>query len=59
MEGENGLVGKYGLGSNRFDNGERFIEFCVVNNMVIIMIMFFYKDIYKYIWIFLDGRIRN
>ena len=35
MEGENGVVGKYSLGSDRSDNSERFIEFCAANNMAI------------------------
>ena len=33
MEGENGVVGKHGLGSDRIDNGKRFIEFCAANSM--------------------------
>ena len=48
MEGENGVVGRHGLGSDRSDNGERFIEFCAANNMAIITTMFPHKDIHKY-----------
>ena len=40
MEGENGVVGKHGLASDRSDNGEMFIEFCAANNMAITTTMF-------------------
>ena len=59
MEGENGVVGKHGLGSDRSDNGERFIEFCAANNMAITTTMFPHKDIHKYTWTSPDGRTRN
>ena len=50
MKGENGVVGKHGLGSDRSENGERFIEFCAANSMA---------DIHKYTWTPPDGRTRN
>ncbi|KAL9976159.1 hypothetical protein ACROYT_G013418 [Oculina patagonica] len=59
LEGENGVVGKHGLGSDRSDNGERFIEFCAANNMAITTTMFPHKDIHKYTWTSPDGRTRN
>ena len=59
MEGENGVVGKHGLGNDRSDNGERFIEFCAANNMAITTTMFPHKDIHKYTWTSPDGRTRN
>ncbi|KAL9961073.1 hypothetical protein ACROYT_G029954 [Oculina patagonica] len=59
LEGENGVVGKHGLGSERSDNGERFIEFCAANNMAITTTMFPHKDIHKYTWTSPDGRTRN
>ncbi len=59
MEGENGVVGKHGLGSDRSDNGGRFIEFCAANNMAIITTMFPHKDVHKYTWTSPDGRTRN
>ena len=59
MEGENGVVGKHCLGSDRSDNGERFVEFCAANNMAIITTMFPHKDIHKYTWTSPDGRTRN
>ena len=59
MEGENGVVGKHGLGSDRSDNGERFIEFCAANSMAITTTMFPHKDIHKYTWTSPDGRTRN
>ncbi|KAL9979214.1 hypothetical protein ACROYT_G016844 [Oculina patagonica] len=59
LEGENGVVGKHGLGSDRSDNGERFIEFCAANNMAITTTMFPYKDIHKFTWTSPDKRTRN
>ena len=59
MEGENGVGGKHGLGSDRSDNGERFIEFCATNDMAIATTMFPHKDIHNYTWTSPDGRIRN
>lgn len=32
------------------ENGEWFLEFCVINDLVIGGILFKYKDIYKFIW---------
>lgn len=52
------VMGKYGIGIMN-SNGERLIDFCEMNNLVIIGIIFFYKDIYKNIWIFFDGKIYN
>lgn len=48
------VIGRYGLGS-RNDNGERLCEYCFINGFVIIGICFFYKDIYKVMWVFFDG----
>lgn len=52
------IMGKYGVGVQN-ENGELFIEFCIFNDLVIGGIVFQYKQIYKMIWILLDGRIVN
>lgn len=52
------VMGKYELGVWNY-NGEKFCDMCDMNELVIIGILFFYKIIYKVIWILLDGWIRN
>lgn len=52
------VMGKEGCGIMN-ENGERFVELCVVYNLVIGGIIFFYRDIYKFIWCFFNGRDRN
>lgn len=56
--GREDYTGKYGFGEMN-ENGEFFVDFCGLNGLVIGGIIFFYKEIYKIIWIFLDKRIKN
>ncbi|GFS10571.1 endonuclease-reverse transcriptase [Elysia marginata] len=51
-------MGKNGLGG-RNKNGQRFLEFCIRNNLVIGRIIFKHKDIHKETWNSLDGKTRN
>ena len=46
--GEEGVMGKEALKSVRNDNGERFVEFCATNGLVITSTSFSHKDIHKY-----------
>ena len=59
MPGEEGIIGKQGLPSERNDNGERFASSCAVNNMAVVTTQFKQKDIHKYTWTSPDGRTRN
>ena len=43
--------GHYGLHGERSENGERFVELCANNNMVITSPMFPHKDIHKHTWV--------
>ena len=47
-------IGGHGLGT-RNDNGERFLEFCVENEMTIGGTIFKHKDIHKHTWNSPDG----
>ncbi|GFR58180.1 craniofacial development protein 2 [Elysia marginata] len=51
-------TGKHGLGV-RNKNGERFLEFCIENNLVIGGTTFRQKDIHKKTWNSPDGKTRN
>ena len=48
--GEEGGLGKEALKCVRNDNGERFVEFCATNSLVITTTSFPHKDIHKYTW---------
>ena len=48
--GEEGIVGKEALKHVRIVNGERFVEFCATNCLVITTTSFPHRDIYKYTW---------
>lgn len=48
------VMGREGCGVQN-DNGERLVEWCVFNDMIIGGILFLYCNIYKFIWIFLNG----
>ena len=44
-------IGKYPLsGGVRNDNGERFVNFCAMNDLLITSTVFPHKDIHKYTW---------
>ena len=57
--GEEGVMGKEALKCVRNDNGERFVDFCTTNSLVVITTSFPHKDIHKYTWTSQDGRTRN
>ena len=52
-------MGKEALKCVRNDNGERFVEFCATNSLVITTTSFPHKDIHKYTWTSPDDRTRN
>ena len=52
------VMGKHGVGI-RNDNGERLVELCAINNLVIGGTLFTHRDIHKLTWISPNGRDRN
>lgn len=50
-----GVLGLYGYGKENF-NGLLLFSFCVEENLVIINIVFKYKDVYKVIWMYLRSK---
>ena len=50
------VMGKHGLGSIRNDNGERLIELCDFNGLVITSTLLPHKDIHKQTWVSPDGK---
>ena len=52
------VMGKHGIGI-RNDNGERLVEFCAMNNLVIGGTLFTHRDIHKLTWNSPNGRDRN
>jgi len=52
------IMGKNGIGT-RNDNGERFVELCTEENLVIGGTLFDHKNIYKVTWYSPDGITRN
>ena len=59
QDGEEGVVGRHGLHGERSENGERFVELCANNNMVITTTLFPHKDIHKHTWVSPDTRTKN
>lgn len=59
QEGEDGIVGNYGLKSERSDNGERLTAFGAINILAITSTMFKHKDVHKYIWTSPNGQHKN
>ena len=47
-QGEEEIIGKHALEGDRTDNGERFVNFCALNNLAITSTMFPHKDIHNY-----------
>ena len=58
-QGEEGIVGKNALEGDRTDNGERFVDFCALNNLAITSTMLPHKDIHKYTWTSPNGLHKN
>ena len=59
-EGEERTIGKHPLhGGVRNDDGERFVNFCAMNYLVITSTVFPHRDIHKYTWMSPYGRHRN
>ncbi len=56
--GVEGVMGKHGLGS-RNDNGQRFVDLCANNNLVIGGTIFPHKRIHKETWVSPDTFTRN
>ena len=52
------VMGKHGMGT-RNDNGERLVEFCAMNNLVIGGTLFTHRDIHKLTWNSPNGRDSN
>ena len=59
QDGEEGVVGHHGLHGVRSENGERFVELCASNNMVITTTLFPHKDIHKHTWVSPDTCTKN
>ena len=53
------VMGKHGLGSIRNDSGERLIELCDFNGLIITSTLFPHKDIHKQTWVSPDGKTVN
>ncbi|XP_052271877.1 uncharacterized protein LOC127872590 [Dreissena polymorpha] len=53
-----GTMGRHGVGMIT-DNGERVVNFCQQNDLVIEGTLFAHKEIYKLTWTSLDGRIQK
>jgi len=58
QDGE-GVVGHHGLHGERSEDGERFLELCASNNMVITTTLFPHKDIHKHTWVSPDACTKN
>ena len=58
-DGEQRVVGQYGLHCDRNDNGERFVSFCAINNLAIASTMFPHKDIHLHTWTSPNGQHHN
>lgn len=56
--GREHIMGKNGIGM-RNDNGERFVEFCTEEDLVIGGTLFKHKDIFKVTWYSPDGITKN
>ena len=59
QEGEDGVVGRHGLGHEWSENGVRFVSFCAAKNVAIVSTMFPHRNIHKYTWTAPNGRVRN
>jgi exonuclease III len=57
-EGHDQAVGTHGCGT-RNDNGERLVNFCTINNLVIGGTLFTHQNIHKLTWMSPNGRDQN
>ena len=57
-EGYENIIGSHGVGE-RNDKGERLVDFCGLNNLVITGIIFLHKLMHKQIWTSPGGRTKN
>ena len=53
------MVKEWWATTERSENGERFVEPCASNNMVIATTLFPHKDIHKHTWVSIDARTKN
>ena len=59
QDGEDGVVGRHGLGDERSENRVRFVSSCAANNLATVSTMFPHKNIHKYTWTAPNERVRN
>ena len=57
-EGCESIIGKHGIGM-RNDNGEKLVDLCSLNNLVITGTIFPHRQIHKQTWTSPDGRTMN
>ena len=57
-DGYERVMGKHGLGTMN-NNGERFADFCLENNLVVGGTVFPHKTVHKYTWTSPGDRVRN
>ena len=58
LKGKNGIVGLHRVQCERNDNGERYVDFCAINNFAITSTMFPHKNIHLQTWISQNGEHR-
>ena len=57
-EGYEHIIGRNGVGE-RNDNGERLVDFCGLNNLVVTGTIFPHKLIHKHTWTYPGGKTKN
>ena len=57
-EGYDNIIGSHGVGE-RNDNGERLVDFCGLNDLVVTGTIFPHKLIHKHIWTSPGGKTKN
>lgn len=56
--GKEACMGAHGIGQLN-ENGERLLDFCEINGLVVCNTIFAHKDIHKYTWVSPDKRTKN
>ncbi|XP_052097284.1 craniofacial development protein 2-like [Mytilus californianus] len=56
--GSEEVMGKHGLGEIN-NNGERLVEMCIMNNLIIGGTIFEHKNIHKATWVSPNGKVKN